>query len=141
MTYASKDDLIAWVRDPGELIQLTDIADPPTGAIVDSLVNAALARADNLVNSYIAGLNLDLSVVPSVLKDKACAIARYQLWSDHASERVRQDYADAIAFLKDVQAGRASLGDSAGGSQVPSGGSPKFSSADPVFSRRKMGGF
>lgn len=72
--------------------------------------NKALLAATNDANGYISRReSLPLPSVPEQLKRPVCAIARYQLWKDQASERVRQDYKDAIGWLKDVSSGAVVL--------------------------------
>ncbi len=136
MTYANRDDLENWVSET----RTQEIATFIGGN--DDLITDALTRADDEINSYIASLGLDLTTsVPRVLKNKACAIARYFLWSDNASDRVRADYTDAIKFLKDAAAGIVSLGDSGGATQVTSAGSPDFIAADRTFDDTTLRGF
>jgi phage gp36-like protein len=47
--------------------------------------------------------------IPARVVDLACVVARYRLHENRTPERVRQDYEDAIAFLRDVAAGRATI--------------------------------
>lgn len=73
-------------------------------------VNRALADADAEIDSYLAGAyQVPLTPVPTTIRRLACAIARYHLLGDAATETARRDYEDARAFLRDVQAGRAQL--------------------------------
>lgn len=75
------------------------------GAVVQALLDA-----DALINGYLASrYALPLSSVPQNLPQVACAIARYQLLGDAATERARDDYEDALQWLKDVSAGRVKL--------------------------------
>ena len=50
---------------------------------------------------------MPFSPVPAHVTRMACAIARYNLLGDSATERARNDYQDARTWLRDVQAGRA----------------------------------
>lgn len=92
-----------------ELIQLTDRGN--VGVIDATVLGQALADADNEINSYLGSVySLPLSTVPDRLIKLAADIARYQLYDAHASDQVRARYTDAIAFLKAVVTGTASLG-------------------------------
>ncbi|MDR2711086.1 MAG: DUF1320 domain-containing protein [Burkholderiales bacterium] len=109
MTYCTRDDLIQAFGEH-ELIKLTDHA--RTGAIDDAVLDRAIADAEGEIDGYIskrygqtlAGVNL-----PNLTRI-ACDITRYRLYDDATIDTVRQRYEDAIVFLKDVAAGRASLG-------------------------------
>lgn len=108
MTYATAADLeTRYGLD--ELIQLTDRAG--THTVDHVVVGKALADADSIIDGYIgAAIALPLASVPARLTAAACAIARYLLWQDGHPERVRLDYEDVLVWLRDVAAGRASLG-------------------------------
>ena len=73
-------------------------------------LNRALSDADAEINSYVSGRYVvPLSPVPTTITRIACAIARYHVLGDAATETARRAYEDARAFLRDVQAGRAQL--------------------------------
>lgn len=69
---------------------------------------AALVAA---VSDEVAGYVGDraLSRVPAAMTLHACAVARYRLYRDKASEAVRAQFEDAMAYLRAVQAGKISL--------------------------------
>lgn len=107
-TYASQQNMIDRFGED-ELIQLTDRTN--MGAIDTAVLGQALADADTEINSYLAAVcTLPLVSVPARLGKIAADIARYQLYDTRASDQVRARYTDAIAFLKQVVAGSASLG-------------------------------
>lgn len=94
-----------------ELVEATAHADPDTTVIVEGVLADALADADAEINSYLAArYALPLAEAPRVLVPVACDIARYRLWKERASDAVTERYKAAIAFLRDVSGGRASLG-------------------------------
>lgn len=132
MSYATKQNLIDRFGQT-ELAQLTDRVNGTT--IDDTVVNRALEDADAMINGYLqARYSLPLSSVPPMLVTVACNIARYQLFEDRVTEIVRQRYEDAIAWLKDVAAGRVSLGlDAAGAETETEGGVVDYKANDRVF--------
>jgi phage gp36-like protein len=102
MTYATRTDLEERYG-AAELTQRESML--ATGAVVQ-----ALADADAEINSYLSGrYAVPLSPVPDNLPRIACAMARYYLLGSSADDIARNAYKDAIAWLKDVQAGRALL--------------------------------
>ncbi|MGB0218347.1 MAG: gp436 family protein [Sinimarinibacterium flocculans] len=108
MGYASQDDLVARFSEQ-ELIQLTDRDNE--GAIDTDVVDRALADADELINSYLSQrYPLPLPSTPAVLTSRASDIARFRLYDDAPTEEVRKRYEEAIAWLRDVVAGKAGLG-------------------------------
>lgn len=102
MTYATRDDL--------EKRYGADEIAQRESALVAGSVDQFLVDADSMINGYLVGrYSLPLTIVPPVLPQMACQIARYNLLGDSATERARNDYKDAIAWLKDVQSGRVLL--------------------------------
>ncbi|MFZ2469479.1 MAG: DUF1320 domain-containing protein [Parvibaculum sedimenti] len=139
MTYATQSDLTTRFSER-ELVQLTDRADVPTGAIDAARVTRALEEADNIIQSYIGvRYALPLASVPALLVDLACDIARFKLYDTGATEEVRTRYEDAIARLKALSKGEAVL-DAAG---IEPEGRDDLVFVDPgerLFSRDKMRG-
>lgn len=110
MTYATKQDLIDRFSER-ELVLATDDA-KPAATIDDTKVARALTDTDALINSYIAArYATPVTRVPSSLNDRACAIARYKLARDKASERITNDYNDAIKWLGQIATGTVTLAD------------------------------
>lgn len=117
-----------------ELIQRTDKFAPYTGAVVDAVLDRAIADAEGEIDGYVgARYALPLPApVPPVLVSIACDITRYRLYDDAVTPVVRQRYEDAIARLKDIAAGRLTLGiDPA--STTPAAIGVRVSSRDRVF--------
>jgi phage gp36-like protein len=107
--YAQVDDLVSRFGQ-AEIVQLTDRATPPAGAIDNAVAQRALTDADAEIDAYIASIyTLPLSSVPPVLSRIACDIARYRLWDDQAPEEVRSRYEDARRLLEAIAAGRVTL--------------------------------
>lgn len=111
MPYATQAQMIARFGEQ-ELIQLTD-RDGLLGAIVATVLDAALLDADEEIDSYLRGVRaLPLvAPIPERLVRVACDLARYHLYDDHAPEGVRTRYQDGVRWLRDVASGKASLGE------------------------------
>lgn len=138
MTYATQQDLVDRYGEE-ELIQLTDR--DAVAAIDADVVAKALSDADEVIDGYIGSrVSLPLASVPAVLVRVASDIARYFLHSDAPTEQVRTAYKDAIAWLKDVAAGRVSLGDN-GTASAPAGETIEIIGDDRIFSRSRMRDF
>lgn len=138
MTYATQQNLV----DRFGSEELLALADRDGDDAVDTaVVDAALADADALIDSYIGRrYTLPLASTPARLVTVAATIARYELAADRPTEQMRQDYDDAVAWLRDVAAGRAELqieGDEPTGEAV----TIKTSGPERVFSRTTLRGF
>jgi phage gp36-like protein len=105
VTYASQSDLIERYGEP-MLVDLTDRADPPAGEIDASVVTRALEDADAAIDGYLGGrYALPLATTQPLVRDLALAISVYKLHRDTASEKIRADYDDALAMLKQIANG------------------------------------
>lgn len=133
MTYATQADLETRFKNQ-ELIELTDEAG--TGVIDAAAVAVALADADSEINGYIASRHtLPLTQTSPELVRLACDIARYKLYDARATELVKARYDDAIAKLRDVARGVASLGIDESSQPVKVAGGASISSGGRDFSR------
>jgi phage gp36-like protein len=127
MTYATRTDLEdRYGAD--EVAQRESVL--PAGGL-----DRILADTDSLINGYLNGMySLPLNPQPDNLVQVASAIARYNLLGESATERSRDDYKDAIAWLKDVQAGRVRLQSAALPNSAPAA-VVTVSTSTPVFKR------
>ena len=92
------------------------------GVLDAGVVEAHLADADAEIISELAGaVAIDAASPPLNLKRLACQIARYRLYASNPPEAARNDYQDAIRFLRLVRDGKASLD---GGSAAPAAVTP-----------------
>jgi len=74
------------------------------------VINSAMEDADAEINSYLA-VRYAVPVEGSKqLKAVACDIARYRMYDNDAPEQVETRYQQRVTWLKDVAAGRATLG-------------------------------
>ncbi|MCC7097272.1 MAG: DUF1320 domain-containing protein [Thermomonas sp.] len=109
MSYATLDMLTARY---GErlLLQLTDRATPPAGAVDSAIVDAALGDTDAVIDGYLAGrYALPLSSTPPLLADLAQAIAIYKLHPFMPDPKIEQDYKDAMTQLDRISRGTVRL--------------------------------
>jgi phage gp36-like protein len=133
VTYAVQADMVTALGDD-ELTQLTDRASPPVGAIDAAVLTRALEAADGEIDSYLASrYSLPLSSTPPILRDCAIDIARYRLHDRAVSELVANNYKARQAWLRDVAAGKASLG--IDDITPASAGLPEMTSGGRVFAR------
>lgn len=141
MSYATQQNLVDRFSEQ-ELIELTDRADPPAGAIDAAAVAKALEDADGEINGYLAAkYTLPLDPVPLVLQRLAADIARYFLYKDRVTEIVEKRYKDAVRFLKDVASGAVRLGVDAANEEPAASGGPTYSAPDRVFTSDTLSDF
>ena len=117
MSYITKADLIArFGRD--ELTQLTDR--DRSGVIDDLALDAAIADAGGLIDSYIGGrYALPISQPVPILTRYAGDLVRYFLFDDRATDEVIRRYDDVVAYLGKVSSGKVQLGINASGGKPP----------------------
>ncbi len=139
MPYTTLQDLIDRFGRR-EIVQLTDRAEPPSGAIDEAVVDRAIADADAEIDSYLmaAGYALPLDPVPTVIRRLAPQIVRHLLYEDAETDLVRQRYEDARRVLESIVAGRVKLGE---GDVSGSVGSPQVSAPGRVFTSGSLKDF
>lgn len=139
MSYATQQDLVDRFGEL-ELIQLSDR--DGAAAIDADVVAKALSDADELVDSYIAArVALPLSTVPARLVRVAGDIARYYLHADAPTEQVRTAYKDAVAWLKDIGQGKATLGEDGTAAAAPVDATVQFTGDERAFTRSGLRDF
>lgn len=126
------------------LVQLTDIHDPPTGGIVDAVLDLALADAANVIHGYAraGGYQVPFSPAPDMVVRWQADIALYLLHRDGAPEKVAEDYKAAIGQLKDLARGVVAL--QAAGVAAPvadGGGTVLLDGAGRTFTGGSLRGF
>lgn len=110
MAYASLQTLIdAYGED-----EVVRSADRDNDGVADvGVVDRGLADADGEIDSYIGvKYKLPLDVVPGVLVTHAGVIALYRMSENTGvlTDEKRKRYEDTIRWLRDVSAGKATLG-------------------------------
>lgn len=108
------------------------------GTVIDAgVLNEALASATACIDAYLSGrYAVPLATVPDVLIGKCCDIARYEL-DPRPPEDVIKRNSNALAFLRDVQSGKASLPLPTGG-EAPSKGSIHIASSGRTFTKDSL---
>lgn len=108
MAYCTAQDMIDRFGED-EVIQLTDRA--RQGIIDDGVLDRALSDAQAEVDGYLAArYPLPLASVPPVLVRVSADITRYYLFDRAATDQVESRYKAAVALLRDISAGRVTLG-------------------------------
>lgn len=143
MTYARKSDLIERYGER-ELVQLTDRTRTPPTTVDDVVADRALGDAASLIDGYLGKVYaLPLASVPANLTKIQADVARYYLHGKAADKdsAVARAYGEAVAWLKDVAAGRVRLDD---GGEVPpaaEGSAGRVTGGRPVFTRDTLRSF
>lgn len=139
MSYATRQTLEA-AFGADEVLQLTDR--DRDGEPDANFLTSAITRTEGLIEGYLMGrYTLPLAVIPGVLGAYACDIARYFLFEKAAPEHIRQNYDDALRWLRDVASGKVllSLPTPESGPLAP--GSPQGYAPERVFSPATLTGF
>lgn len=109
MAYATLQNLVDRYGET-TLIELTDRADPPVGAIDAEVVQRALDNASALIDGYVGALYaLPVAEVPPLLTQLCEAITCYRLHTYSAPERVEADHKEALETLEKIARGRVRL--------------------------------
>ncbi len=92
------------------LIQITDRASSPTGAVDVAIVDQAIANAGAVIDASLATrYRLPLSSVPAIVAELALAIAAYKVHRFTPEAKIKDDYDQALKDLVDIAAGRKKL--------------------------------
>lgn len=125
-----------------QLLQLTSENDTVDQDVIDD----AIESADAEIDSYCGvKYSVPFATVPTRVKSLSADMATYYLFKKRAAlvgmpESIRQSYDDAIAFLKDVSRGTASLGVDPAPTKN-SATTLKVNSNDRTFSKGSMNSF
>lgn len=124
-----------------EIIQLTDRSNL---GVVDSVVlDRAINDAQAVADGYLRGAySLPLASIPAELTRVCSDLTRFFLYDNQSLPIVQQRRDEAISWLRDVAAGRVSLGlDVAGQLAVAPVGSVKYSANARVFDDTTLAGY
>lgn len=119
MAYAALSDLeLRYGAD--EVLRLADrdSDDSHDTGVIDAALDDASSEIDGFLS---VRYSLPLAEVPGMLVRICCDIARYRLWSDDATEQIRQRYEEAIATLEKLASGTMALtlGEDDAAAEVP----------------------
>ena len=111
MAFTDKDDMSLRFGEK-EIRELTDRTIPRTNAVVDAVLNKAIATAAGYVKVYL-GEQFDLATAeadpPAPLVQVEADIARYLLYKD-PPQAVAEKFNQAIDYLKAARVGDLGLG-------------------------------
>lgn len=140
--YCTLQDLIdAFGRE--QILQLTDRAEPPVGAIDEAVAVRAMLDASEEIDAYLSGqYTLPFAVVPGPLRRIACDLAHYYLYAGTVvPEGVRTRYEDAAKFLLAASRGQVKLGATVEGPAPQTNDTATIESGGRVFGRDGSHGF
>jgi phage gp36-like protein len=109
------------------------LADTDGDGVADAeRIAAAIADAEATIDSYIAArYSTPLETVPAVLTQYAADLARERLHTVQPTEEVTERAKRAVAWLKDVASGKASLPIGSGGEGGV--GDPAYVERDSIY--------
>lgn len=115
MAYSTKVDILQ-VLSQRDLAQLTDDLD--NNSVNTAIVNTAISKADNQIDTYIRGKNgIPFTTPPPRVVDWSVTLAIFNLYKRRVDldipEATRIDYDGVIDELKGVRDGKILLDDSA----------------------------
>lgn len=123
--------------------ELAQLSDPEGLTIIPATVEKALSDAAGLIDSYLGRrYPLPLAQVPDAVVTVCQDMALYNLLTLRRRgdiEDARTRYEDALAWLKDIATGRATLGE--GFLPPQPGGMVQLTSSPRLFSREGLRGF
>lgn len=123
-----------------ELILLSNRHDLSATSVNYSVLSRAINDANGVVDGYISGrYTIPVKQVPPILVRITCDIARYYLYDDAVTDRVQQNYDDAIEFLKNAAKGLVSLGVDADGVKPGTNNEVEINSGGRIMSRKDNG--
>lgn len=106
-----------------EMLELSNLDYPDATTINEPVVTRAIADAQAQIDAYLAVRYITpLVVIPAVLRNYTCDVARYILDKDKPREEVTRRRDLVFYFLKDLAANKASLpgiAEGTDGSTVP----------------------
>lgn len=136
--YTTQDELL--VRfGPDELLANADR--DADGTVDADVVAGAIEAAQATIDSYIGTrYAVPLETVPEAVRKVAQDLARYELYTVEPLKIVSDRHAAAIAWLKDVSAGRARIDGIEPPAASPSAFQVRFEPGPDTLSRKKLMG-
>lgn len=143
MAYSTQSDLEKQL--PKELlVQLTD--DDGDGVIDSGIVPDAIQKADDEINAYAATrYTVPFAPVPPLVRALSVDLAIWGLYARRGreNETVTKRYDRAVQLLRDLAAGKASLGETPGPAESETGlpESTTTVSDERIFTKDTMGSY
>lgn len=138
MAYCTEANILTRVGEE-ELVALADLDEDGTADA--AVVAAAISDADGHINSYVAvKYTVPVSPVPDVLVKRSTSLAIYflQLRRNSVTEDMQKEYDRITQWLKDVVAGKVSLGvTTPKPAESPGAGGVRYDVQDRVFGREE----
>ncbi|MCA9530481.1 MAG: DUF1320 family protein [Myxococcales bacterium] len=112
MAYATPADIETALGPDRYLIVADRDAD---GSVDAAAVTAAIAEAEGTVDSYLVRWSAELQALAQPLPAVKAAVVSIVVWKllvrqERATEDVKDDYDEAMRWLRDVSSGKADLG-------------------------------
>lgn len=109
MVYATVEDMVAAFSEQ-EMTELSNLDYPDNSFVNDEPIVRAIVDAQAQIDSYLCvRYKTPLVVVPNILRNHTCDVARYILDKDNPREEVIRRRDLVFSYLKDLVAGKASL--------------------------------
>lgn len=137
MPYATVNDMLLRFG-PGEILQLSDIGVPRTGAVDQAVVHRALEDASSWIDGYLVGrypLPLTVPSAQPALRLHCCNVARYLLMTTAPDEVARALYEDAERYFSAVAKGQINLVAPSEAPPAVGAGAVIFSPGAKIFGR------
>lgn len=112
MAYASIADMVLWFGER-EIARASTPDEMPVAGVVPAPVTSALENASAIIDGYLRRrYQVPLAVAPSEISRACGTLARYDLLtggSRQASEQIRDDRKEAMAWLRRISEGTVLL--------------------------------
>ncbi|RJR38689.1 MAG: DUF1320 domain-containing protein [Deltaproteobacteria bacterium] len=134
MSYSTQSDLLKGISEE----ELAELTAESGGTPEATMVSEAIAKADAEIDAYCGmRYQVPFSPAPEMVRSLSVDMAIYHLFTRRSLEDKvrRQKYEDAVAFLKNVSKGLATLGATALPPAEVESAVAEISSSDRVFSR------
>ncbi len=139
MAYIDKAYLYA--RFGAELVR--QLADRDgSGNADDETIDQAIAAADARIDSYLRIVyDVPLADPPAEVKDASADLAFARLWTGERPEHVTRAHDAAVAFLRDLAAGRAAISSTEIRADSQAAGVASHTADDRLFTRDTLADF
>ncbi len=124
--------------------EIADAADRDADGVADAaVVTAAIGRATGVIDSHLRSrFTLPLVSTPDLVREISLALVRYYLAATNANERTKDDYKQAILWLKDIREGKMDIGlDETDTAVAPTSGGAEFEHGGGAFDEDALNEF